>query len=539
MDTELQEIPVNSALISLRRQQAIDHFESFVTLMENDRIVEPAQWRLVRFCESAYSSEDAISIVFAPRGSLKTTIMLYFVVWLLIRDRSCRVLISGAVWDQARERLRQIKNLIENKELFNLCFPDLFSFGNLSNESELCVNRPPGSDIKEASIVTSGLSGEKTGSHVNISILDDLVSDLTATKTGTAEVISYFQKMMPLLDAGKSGVPGKILVVGTPWAEDDAYRWIVSALEEGKIPYKYFTETAYTPIDMDILHETEESFAKRGGKLNYPAILPFNKLHMDRVIMGGALFFSQYQMTVLPSEDAMFDVSLIYKISAHMVPRNLVYFLAVDPAGDPTETSAKRKDGDNTAIVVVGVSPSGKIYLVDGVAARLTGTEAMEYIALYSKIYRPRAIGVEKVGLSDFLRNVKLHQRKEGAFSAVEALVPKMESKFSRISSLLPLVETGRVSVVAGNKISDECLHEISRVRRDGTLPKHDDVIDAFAWALTLIDKYFVPDVLADERDSLLTELTAKAGGDKGTLNFWLETRGLVPSRGATPTDWM
>jgi hypothetical protein len=434
-------------------------------------------------------------------------------------------LIAGAVHEQAMERLAQIKKLILNKELFNLCFPDLFSLSNLANEKALSVNRDAAGDEKEASIVTSGLGGEKTGSHVNLSILDDLVSDLTSTKVGTEEVVSYFKKMMPLLDGSSEKGSGKIFVVGTPWAEDDGYRWLVNTLEDAKIEYKYFTETAYTPVDMILTQYKDfDAFTSAGGALNYPTILPFSKLKLNAPLMGSTLFFSQYQMTVLPGEDGLFTMSQVKWVDRGSVPKEGRVYILCDPAGDPTEDNAPAKrDSDFVAIVVVRLT-SDAIYLIDGISERLTHTQAIEFMLAWFRLYKATLIGVEKTGLGTLGNQMRVEMRRLGMFAPVQDMKPKQKSKFSRVSDLSPFVELGMLRLVKGEPVCDVLYHQMSMVRRrmvskSSIGPKYDDVVDALAWITELMVSYGVPD---DAGTSEAMKIRESLGEDVRSSDYWV-----------------
>jgi hypothetical protein len=272
---------------------------------------------------------------------------------------------------------------------------------------------------------------------------------------------------------------------------------------------------------MDIgVVKTEVEFVERGGELLFPSILPFGKLKINRAMMGVSLFSSQYLLETLPSESAMFDVGKIMIVDPSGIPSELRRWIFVDPCGDPIDNgSARKRDGDNCAIAVLGVAGTGHVYLLDGVSDRLTETEAMEAIAFYCKTFAISCIGIERTGLGNLRNHLMEHFRRTGVFHLTEDIKPKGKSKFSRISDLLPFIDLGyfRISSEAGNR--EQFLWELARVKRDGTLPAKDDTIDAVSYFPEFLAKYGAPQGCGDE--DIEAELWRLSNGDQRHFEFW------------------
>lgn len=517
----------------MRRDLALKSFKSFLSLIGNDRICEPPQFRLAEFLQEFYDAEDVkIAVVMAPRGSLKTTLSsILYPLWIAMKNPNARFLLDSNVIEQSAERLTSIRQLIDNKDLLNLINPGMVNQEFEDNKLAFRIGTSTAIDAKEPTFKIGGINKEKTGGHCDYIVMDDVVTDQNYMPEPTKNsVIPHFKFMMPLLDDREDETGGKIIVVGTPYGASDGYAWLFKTLEDGGIKFMRYSESAYTPVSVDIAsYKTEADFVAAGCVLNYPRILSFDKLKLNRAVMGSADFFSQFLMVLMPGEDAKFDVTKVMKINRNALPVSMRRYILTDEAGDPTQqNSPTKKDGDKTAILVVGVDSLGRVYLLDGVCARMSETEAIEFHLLYRKMYGVMLLAIEKTGLSNLGQHTRIALRREGVFAQVEDMKPATKSKFSRISDLDIIVNLGLLRVVTDCPVGDRLLYELSMVRIDGTLPENDDVIDALAWITTLLAKYGLPQ--ADGAEAA-RDMEIKSCGDDRSLAAWKSNDRLYAAR--------
>jgi len=91
--------------------------------------------------------------------------------------------------------------------------------------------------------------------------------------------------------------------------------------------------------------------------------------------------------------------------------------------------------------------------------------------------------------------------RRAGLFDVFVDIVSRGVSKVNRIASLTPFVETGNFMVHNNAGGKDRLLYEMSRCRRGGGLPEHDDIVDATAMILDIRRQYGIPAGSEAEKD--------------------------------------
>jgi hypothetical protein len=494
MATEMQvESVSDSHYVTLAREAAIQSFWSFCNLADmGGRLNEMEHKPLCDDLQAFASSDERIMVIIKSRDLLKTTIACnLFSMWLLItQNPNMRILLEGGVHAQAMERLASIQNLLETKTAINACFPDIKKAGYVWNREALDVGLRTDFSAKESSLQTSGIDVERTGAHVDMIIMDDLVSGQNVrTKEQIDGVISHIKAIIPFAsrtEDNKRG--GKILFINTPWAEKDAVYWMMNL----DVKKRVHVGRAYEPAELDIVDLTYEQFMEKGGKLNYPMSLPFDTLKMNRVIMGASLFFSQYQICILAGEDAKFDVSKVKYIKRESLPQGLRFYIAVDPAGDPTIAAGSKKDGDNVSIAVVGFGQRS-MYLADVVSGRFTENETIEKAVQLINTYKPFVSGVETTGLGNLITHLKSRLDTNPFYSPTDIIRPGGRSKFSRISELAPYLDSGEFYIVEDARGKDDVLYQMSRITNGGFLPNKVDEIDSVAMTLDLASKYGKP----------------------------------------------
>lgn len=159
-------------------------------------------------------------LILMPRGHLKSSICTVgWSIQQVLKNPNVRILITNAVWDKARDFLRQITGYLTDKSIL----PDIYSpfDGPRSKftQDEITIAQRTKGTVKEATITTAGIERALTGGHYDIIIHDDLVEENNiGTKDQINKVIRFYENSLDLLDPG-----GKIVVIGTRWAVGDLY----------------------------------------------------------------------------------------------------------------------------------------------------------------------------------------------------------------------------------------------------------------------------------------------------------------------------
>lgn len=162
----------------------------------------------------ALQSETKRKLICVPRGCLKSTIAcVAYPIWLLINNPNLRILIDSELYTNSKTFLREIKAHLESPQLTEL-------FGKFRSEpwseGEIIIKQRT-KNLKEGSIVCSGIGTTKVGMHYDIIIMDDLNSDNnSATPEGCEKVISHYKGNISILEPN-----GTMVLIGTRWSEQD------------------------------------------------------------------------------------------------------------------------------------------------------------------------------------------------------------------------------------------------------------------------------------------------------------------------------
>jgi len=153
-------------------------------------------------------------------------------------------------------------------------------------------------------------------------------------------------------------------------------------------------------------------------------------------------------------------------------------YLLVDPA------ISEEKRADYTAMVMVGIDRYANIYVLDLVRDHFPVDGIINAVFHQFERWHPQAIGVEDVAYQKALRySLSQEEQKRKKFLNVIELKPNARSKDQRIKGLQPQYANGKVlhnrDLVYNIYLEDELL----RYPRG----KHDDLIDALAYALDVI----------------------------------------------------
>jgi len=473
----------NKEVLLMTRREARESFWFFVEMLEYNLVNEREHRLLCDFLDVWWKCGDRLGSVCASRGSFKTTISLAFALWTLARDYETTIALDGRTIDNVISRLRALKDQINGRRYLLRLFSGL-RVGGISNEEELLVTGKKELSKKEVSVVAIALDASFVGLHPHFIICDDLVDHANSKTVMQRDgVLLHLRALMPLI-----GGEGRLLFFHTPWGDACTDGNVMFIQENSVVEY---CRPAWGNWDGDIINLTSQP---REMVLNFPTTIPFEALLGLRKGLGLGLFSSQYQLEAMPSEDAMFNMSLIKTVMEDELDMDSFRkYITIDPAGDPTLAStSKRKDGDNVAVVVCGVK-GAQIVFLDGVYGRFTEIETIENVMLMLKKWKPFVTGIERSGLGNLIVHLRERVRRANMFDVFVDFTPKGVGKASRIAGLTPFVETGNFMIYnhAGGK--DRLLYEMSRCRRGGGLPERDDVIDAMAMVLDLRRQYGIP----------------------------------------------
>ena len=416
-----------------------------------------------------------------PRDHLKTSIWtIADSIRCIAADPNIRILLGNETATNASHFLRLIEATFERNAVFRWLFwdiiPDLGAKKSKWSETEMIVKRTQ--DFPEATVEAIGVGGAVVSRHYRLIKLDDLVGkEASESQDVMKKTIDWYIYCESLLVDPND----PIHVFGTRWAYNDLYAHIKKT-EEGI--HEFFRQ-AIRPDNTTIWPE----------RFNIETMLRLKRKY------GTFKFSCQYQNDPKDPEATSFDENWLrfYNFRQDSVVSEngvtscnldkLRKFMLVDPAISEKAGAAR------TAIIVLGVAPDGKVFILEAWAKRCQPLEMFDVIFNLHARWNVDSCAVESVAyqkaIKPFLiaealrRNVWLH--------VVEVKPDSKVRKENRIRGLQPYFERGEIHVL---RSQSELLQEYVEFPIGNTV----DLLDALAYGPQIWE---VPELAdgADEYD--------------------------------------
>ena len=164
---------------------------------------------------------------------------------------------------------------------------------------------------------------------------------------------------------------------------------------------------------------------------------------------------------------------------------NLEYFAAADFA------ISEKERADYTAIVVCGVDPEGKVYVVDARRGKWDADAIISELIAVQKMWKPNIFTFETAkidkAIGPFLDREMMRQK---VYLNIVKMTPT-QSKTMRARSIQAMHKSGSIRYDKDAYWYPDFEGELLTVADSGPRGKHDDYLDAFAYVGLTIDQYF------------------------------------------------
>jgi len=377
---------------------------------------------------------------------MKSALVAYWVVWMLTRDPTLRILYISSTSNLATKQLKFIKDIL-TCDVYRLYWPEMVNKDEQKREKwterEISVDHPKRKEesIRDPSIFTAGLTSNIVGMHCDIDVLDDVVVASNAyTEDGREKVREQYGYLSSVEAAG-----ARQMFVGTRYHPKDLYNDLASMeLEEydeiGNVNKRtplydireYVVETAgdgtgefiwprqqrydgkWFGFDEKILAEKRSKYKNRqhfrAQYYNDPHDIDSSPIKRD--------LFQYYDQNFLNRRDGKWQ----------MKGERLNIFASVDFA------YSLGKDSDYSSIVVVGVDGNRNYYILE--IDRFKTDSIAEYYNRILKLY-------EKWGFRKLRAEVSVAQ---------VVIVKDLKENYIRRNGLSITIDEYRPSRFQGNK---------------------------------------------------------------------------------------
>tara|TARA_R110002051_G_scaffold18015_3_gene51994 strand:- start:8965 stop:10506 length:1542 start_codon:yes stop_codon:yes gene_type:complete len=473
------------------RTAAEQNLVSFIHLISPKSVLGHCHEELCRW----WTREGALThqIALLPRDHQKSRMIGFRVAWEITKRPWIRVLYISSTSNLAEKQLKFIKDILTS-DIYRRYWPEMVNEeeGKRSKwtNSEIEVDHPDRAEegVRDPTIFTGGLTTSLTGLHCDIAVLDDVVVYENAyTKEGRDKVASQYSLLSSI-----EGADAVEWVVGTRYHPKDLYGMAVAMREE---VYDDDGDVVSTTPVYEVHERTVEDRGDGTGEFLWPRQSRGDGRYFgfDRQILAKkrakyldrTQFRAQYYNDPNDPTSQRINNTLFQYYDRKYLTREggtwyykgnrLNVFASIDFA------YSLSKKADYTAVVVVGVSESNSIYVLD--ISRFKTEHISDYFKEIQRLHVKwdfRKIRAEVTAAqSAIVKELKTTYIKEAGLSlSVEEHRPNRHrgSKEERIAAVLePKYENMAIWHYEGGNC--QVLEEELTLEH----PPHDDVKDALA----------------------------------------------------------
>lgn len=456
-------------------------FMAFARLMMYEPsagIIEPAdhhkQW--IR----ATLSHDRV-LILAPPESAKTTVMsVLFTAYWLGKHPAHRGIVVSVSDDLAEKIVGLIAAYIRHHPAWKMCFPHIvpdtprgwgYDKGFFIKRNDIPYGewlRERGTS-KDPTFLGVGYSNRSIiGKRVDFFVVDDMIDENNSSSEAELEKAkAIFRKTI----SSRVTKNGKMVVIGTPWREDDVYAY---ALSTGL--YQNFVTPAWTEKTI-----SDEKGNPKKVKVSYwPDQWPVERLISKQTELGTRDFRLMYLMDLEAQKGTILKEEWLHPyVRSFEIDAMWPIYYGIDFAVTSSELGIRRHsrtnhNRSNFALAKIRAAPFGLV-LSDGWVGRISLYEAIEKIKSWVEAERPKKVQVETWGTGELFLQMLV---KEGL--TVHGY-KDTKDKASRFSRMAVHFEVGRL------RMSDADTHFLKRFRDEWVgFPNYptEDTLDAVACAI-------------------------------------------------------
>lgn len=466
-------------------------FWTFMQFTNPNRVYGQVHKEMADFLTKPDARPNQLLLI--PRAHMKSHVIAVWCAWWIYKHPETTILYLSATATLAEAQLYAIKNILTSKE-FQLLSPQMIGKDEGKREkwtaNAIAVDHPKrkAEGIRDMTITAAGISTNTTGLHADVIVADDVVvPDNAFTEEGRRKVSAGMSQMASIKNTG-----GITKAVGTRYHPRDQYSiWMEQKMK--------IYDASGDIVDEEPIWEIFERQVEVAGEFLWPRsqrsdgkYFGFDWKELGRIegeYTDRTQFYAQYYNNPNdPSSDRISRDKFQYYDRKFITNKQGTIYFRDEPLNVYAAIDfafSLNKKADFTAIVVIGISPSGHIYILD--IERFKVDKISHYfdrlLGLHSKWDFNKLRAEVTVAQKLIVRDLKDLITKNGLRLSIDEYRPsKAEgTKEERISAALEhRYENQTIWHYRGGYISvleDELVMN---------KPPHDDVKDALASAVEI-----------------------------------------------------
>ena len=406
-------------------------------------------------------------ILLCPRGSGKSKIAQGYVAWLALHNPDMRMLIVSDSDGKATLFLNTIKNVLEYSPIIKEYYGDVR--GENWTEHALTIKGRKFVQTEPTVMSVGSGSGRATGLHIDKILMDDVESfDSSRSQVKRDRLQDWYKTTLSpcLLSSGST------MVCATRYHQADIYQMLLDEFGFNKLILPAIDSDGKSICEWLIpLHDK----VKPDGSIQ-------KGLSTIKANLGSVIYALQYDNsvellkagTIFKYEDFMFYDRVIFdkpNIYAEGLngTRELIkkIVIGIDLAISEKQTA------DYTAMLILGKSAKGNIYVLDYVNKRLTFNSQVELIENLVAKWTPNEVVIEQVAYQAAMID---ELRRRGGLKVIP--ITPTRDKVARAYLVSGMVESRLVHFK--QKGQSDVTDDLT-IFPDG---EHDDITDGFVYAI-------------------------------------------------------
>lgn len=464
---------------------------TFMQFVQPNRLYGQVHKDMADFLTKPDARPNQLCLV--PRAHMKSHVIAVWAAWWIYKHPETTILYLSATATLAEAQLLAIKNILESKEFTSLdpdmLHPDVGKRTRWTNNA-IIVDHPKRKEegVRDATVITGGITTNTTGLHADVIIADDVVvPDNAFTEEGRRKVAAAMSQMASIKNTG-----GFSKAVGTRYHPRDQYSiWLEQEMA-------IFDEESDEIVGYDPVWEVFEKVVEEHGNFLWPRTqrsdgkwFGFNRQELSRIkaeYTDVVQFYAQYYNNPNSSGDGLISRDkfqyydkkyLRFSDGWEIRGERLNVYASIDFA------FSLGKAADYTAIVVIGINSDGHIYLldIDRFKTDRISTYFDHIVDLHSKWNFKKLRAEISVAQKVIVRDLKDLITRNGLRLSIDEYRPSQKegSKEERMAAILEHRYTNSSIWHYRGGYTNILEEELIQ-----TKPSHDDIKDALASAVDM-----------------------------------------------------
>lgn len=232
-------------------------------------------------------------------------------------------------------------------------------------------------------------------------------------------------------------------------------------------------------------------------------------------------YAQEYRNRPVAIENAFFNPDYFFDVerdsSGKRLLPNLEYYAAADFA------ISEKEKADSTVIIVGGMDPEGKLYIVDVKSGRWDSEQIIQELLATQRMYQPGIFTFETEKIDKSLRPfLEREMLRTGVYLNINLMTPMRSSKTARARSIQAMHKAGAIRYDKEAHWYPGFESELLMVSESGPRGKHDDQFDAFAYLGLTISQFWEAqtdeEIEQEEYDEMVEDYTSM--GRDGTTGY-------------------